>query len=307
MTPRTPPKLFERRSSDATQAYRNLRDPPSEKAANCRTWVDSLWNQFHPYADEHFIQEFSLHTHQRFWEMYVAVTLLDAGHAIDAPKPGPDFSLTLAGRKIWVEAVAPTPGEPGKPDSVPQLEPQQGEITSGYFPQDRIVLRCASAIAEKLKAQQEYMGCGIISPDDCYIIAVNYADTYPRCDVGTPPCMLRAVLGLGSHFVTIDRNTGKIIDRGVQYRGNLLKATGALVDTGLFLSLGSAPLSAVIGSVATIAPVYGCRYQMGQDFMLIHNPLARNAPPTGLLNRGEEVQVLLREDEFEVSCQQLEG
>src|SRR5437016_1570080 len=173
MTPGAPSSLFEALPSGASQAYRNLREPPSENALKCRAYIDSLWNQFRPYADIHFSQDFAVHTHQRFWEMYLAVALLDAGHTIIAPKPGPDFGLTLAGRRIWVEAVAATPGAPGKPDSVPQLEPQEGKITSGYVPQDKIVLRCTSAIAAKFPTQfLKHVELGIIGADDCYVIAV---------------------------------------------------------------------------------------------------------------------------------------
>jgi hypothetical protein len=301
--------LFDTLPAAASNGYKNLRLPPSDNAAKCRTYIDSLWKRFRPYADPHFPQDFAVHTHQRFWEMYVGVSLLDTGHAVVAPKPGPDFGVTLAGRRIWIEAVAATPGEPGKPDSVAQIEPQDGRITSGYVPQDGIVLRCTSAIAAKFPAQfQRHLELGIISPDDCYVIAVNHAEVYHFVDVGTPPYILRAVLGLGSHFVTIDRNTREISGHGVQYRGSVHKTTGVAVETSLFLSRQSAPVSAVIGSVTTIGtPVHLGQHEMGQDFRLIHNPMARNAVPEGLLRRGQDVRVAVGEHEFTVSGRELTG
>jgi hypothetical protein len=152
------------------------------------------------------------------------------------------------------------------------------------------------------------MELGLIRPDDCYVIALNHADTYHFVDVGTPSYVLRAVLGLGSHFVTIDRNTGKIAGQGVQYRGSISKSTGASVETRLFLSPESAPVSAVIGSVATIGtPVHLGEHKFGQDFMLIHSPVAQNPLPGGLLVRGQEVRVSLRNSEFEVSGRDLSG
>lgn len=294
--------LFEGLPIGASRAYANLRDPPSENAAKCRTYCDSLWDRFRPSADSHFPQDFAVHTHQRFWEMYLGATLLDAGHTIVAPKPGPDFGLVQFGRKIWIEAVAATRGALGLPDSVPQLEAK-----SGYVPQDKIVLRCTSAIAAKFPAQyHKHLDLGLIQPDDCYVIAVNHAETYHFADVGSPPYMLRAVLGLGSFFVTIDRSTGEIANQGVQYRGSIPKATGASVETRLFLSPQSAPVSAVIGSVATIGtPVHLGEHNMGQDFLLIHNPTAQNALPDGLFVRGQEVRVKVGENEFEVSGREL--
>jgi hypothetical protein len=307
MVPRVASTLFEVLPSGASRAYKNLRDPPSENAAKCRAYCDSLWDRFRPYADAHFPQDFAVHTHQRFWEMYLSATLLDAGHMIIAPKPGPDFGLMQYGRRIWIEAVAATPGALGKPDSVPQLEPQEGKMTSGYVPQDKIVLRCTSAIAAKFPTQyKKHLELGLIHPDDCYVIAVNHAETYHFVDVGTPPYMLRAVLGLGSHFVTIDRTSGEIASQGVQYRGSISKATGTLVETRLFLSSQSAPVSAVIGSVTTIGtPVHLGQHNMGQDFLLIHNPTARNALPEEFLIRGQEVRVSVGEREFEVSGREL--
>jgi len=49
--------------------------------------------------------------------------------------------------------------------------------------------------------------------------------------VGTPLFVLRAVLGLGAHFVTLDRDTVGITGAGIQYRGGVPKSSGALVDT----------------------------------------------------------------------------
>lgn len=121
--------------------------------------------------------------------------------------------------------------------------------------------------------------------------------------VGTPPFVLRAVLGLGAHFVTIDREQGKITGQGIQYRGNIPKSSGALVDTNLFLSPESAPVSAIIGSVTNIStPVnlQQVQHQLGEDFRLIRNPHARSPLPQGVLPRGEEVSVTLKGDSFEV-------
>jgi hypothetical protein len=296
--------LFESLPSNGGSGYRNLRDPPSENALICREYCDYLWSRFFPYADQGFAEDFPVHLHQRFWEMYLGVTLLDAGHSIVAPKPGPDFGLTLGGRRIWIEAVTATPGEIGRPDSVPRFEPNETGISSGYVPQDQIILRCTTAISAKFPKQYwQHVTKGIVGEHDCYVIAVNHAEAYYWAEVGTPPFMLRAVLGLGSMYVTIDRSTLEIANQGVLYRGSIPKSTGAEVDTSLFLTPESAPLSAVIGSVTTIgAPVHmqESEHSMGQDFRLIKNPMARNVIPEGLLTRGEINEVTLGRTDFHV-------
>ena len=309
----TPPTagLFETLPAVATGEYRNLRTPPSDKAARCREYCDRLWAGFHPYADADFVQDFPVHTHQRFWEMYLGNVLLDAGHhQLIAPKPGPDFGIELNGQRIWIEAVTATPGDPGKPDSVAQPAPGPGGIISGYVPQDQIVLRCSTAIHAKFPTQyNKHLQKGLIAPQDAYIIALNHSAAYYWVEVGTPPFVLRAVLGLGAHFVTLDRQSARITGSGIQYRGSIPKSSGALVDTNLFLSPESAPVSAVIGSVTSIGtPVnlqQGQHHDFGEDFRLIHNPHASNPLPQGVVVRGEEVRVKLYDDRFEVSGRQL--
>lgn len=85
--------------------------------------------------------------------MYVGNALLDAGHNLIAPKPGPDFGIELNGQRIWIEAVAATAGDPCKPDSVVQPKPGPDGLISGYVPQDQIVLRCTTAIHSKFPTQ----------------------------------------------------------------------------------------------------------------------------------------------------------
>lgn len=303
MATRISDSLFSTLPRGPSPSYKGLYEPRNDTAAQCRDYVEALWDQFRPYADSHFVQDFASHTHQRFWEMYVGVTLLEAGYEIHAPKPGPDFGLTLDGRRIWIEAVAATPGEPGRPDSIPPLDLRVGMARAEYVPQDKIVLRCTSAIRAKFPTQyQRHVQMGIVGPEDCYIVAVNHAETYHYAEVGQPPYILRAVLGLGSHFATINRDTGELSGQGVQYRGSIPKAAGASVETRLFLSSESAPVSAVIGSVTTIGtPVHLGQHRMGQDFRLVHNPFATNALSGDLLVRGEEVRVSLHENQFEIS------
>jgi hypothetical protein len=143
----------------------------------------------------------------------------------------------------------------------------------------------------------------VIGEHDCYVVAVNHAEAYHWAEVGTPPFMLRAVLGLGSMFVTFDKAIREITRQGVMYRGSIPKSTGAEVNTTLFLTPDSAPLSAIIGSVTTIgAPVHmqHARQAMGHDFRLVRNPMARNVVPDGLLIRGEIDDVSLGPTEFQV-------
>ena len=277
----------------------------SENIRRCRDYCEQLWSLFYPYADAEFKTEFPVRLHQRFWEMYLTVTLLDAGHEVCAPKPGPDIGIKHQGKRIWIEAVATTPGEPGKPDSVPQTNPKTDErFKVSKPPQEQIVLRLTTAISGKFslcserqnnkhKSQyQRHLEDKIISPEDCYIVAVNYAKVWDYSDEGTPPYLLQALLGLGSPFVDMNRETGKITREGISYRGSIPKWNKNKVETNLFWNEKSKLLSAVIGSVShTGNAVNSTKPTLyGQDFMLVHNPMAQNPLPSGLLIRGRSVQ-----------------
>jgi hypothetical protein len=207
--------------------------------------------------------------------------------------------------KIWIEAVAATPGEEGRPDSVPRYEPVRGEVVVRTVPQEQIVLRCTTAISSKFPHQyQRHVELGIIAPDDCYIVAINHAQADYHADVGTPPYILRATLGLGSLYAAFDRVTGAVTDEGVLHRGSIAKASGANVDTTLFLNEGSAAVSAIIGSVTSVnapADMQQFQHQMGQDFRLVINPMARNPVPDGLLIRGQRVHTVISDDQYQVS------
>lgn len=42
-------------------------------------FLEELWTQYQPYADDNFASALSTDVHARFWEMYLAVVLLRQG------------------------------------------------------------------------------------------------------------------------------------------------------------------------------------------------------------------------------------
>ena len=79
---------------------------------------EKLWQNFKPYADNHFLTEIKTNFHQRSWEMYVGNVLLEKKLSIESKNEGPDF---IVNDNIYIECVAPTKGDPAKPDSVPEM------------------------------------------------------------------------------------------------------------------------------------------------------------------------------------------
>jgi len=87
--------------------YLNVRDSPHH--GDTRQFVDSLWERYEPLADVHFRTDAKNHFLERFWEMYVAVTLMERGlKAISGRRQRAGVSIfKISQRRIFVEAVAP--------------------------------------------------------------------------------------------------------------------------------------------------------------------------------------------------------
>src|SRR5262249_25417598 len=82
-------------------------------------------------------------------EMYLAATLLDHGfQLVRAGDFGPEFYFWHENKKVWIEAVAPGPGEGG--DRV-RREP----VGHGYAtPTEAILLRYTNTLAEKRRRRR---------------------------------------------------------------------------------------------------------------------------------------------------------
>ena len=99
-------------------AYLNTRDHP--RGVESKHFVEELWRRFYHLADSHFREDARTHFHQRFWEMFLAVTLLEHDFDLKRYGPeGPEFYATLEDKRLCFEAVAPSPGD--GPDQVPPL------------------------------------------------------------------------------------------------------------------------------------------------------------------------------------------
>src|SRR5262245_28428217 len=123
--------------------YESTRDHP--QGVSYKHFIEELWIRFRPLADRHFREDARDHFLQRFWEMYLGVTLLDRGFDLQRHgDEGPEFYAVVAGRRMWFEAMAPGPGE--GPDRVQEWAPatSPSEIRARYVPTEKIILRFTS-------------------------------------------------------------------------------------------------------------------------------------------------------------------
>jgi hypothetical protein len=248
-------------------AYLNTRDHP--RGVESKRFVEGLWQRFHHLADPHFREDAQNHFLQRFWEMYLGVTLLEREFDLRRHgNEGPEFYAVIENKLLWFEAVAPGPG--GGRDQVPPLK-YDGEFHE--FPTESVLLRFTNALDEKRRRYHNALTKGIISEDDQYVLAINSRGI--RTDVPhekNMPLFLRAFLPIGPLVVPFNVTTEQWEEAFYQHRPEINKLNGSPVSTRTFLDEEAQFCSVVLHSGVDCANYPA---QLGDDFTILHNPNAR--------------------------------
>jgi len=247
-----------------------------------REHLECLWQRYEPYADSHFLVEIGQNFHERYWEMALAVELMDQSLTLvprgDRSNEGPDLCVAGSATRVWIEAVAPGPGT--GPDAV-----DFSETEGGWVPSENIILRYQSAVADKLKKLRIYSERGLMSDSDRTVIAV-YGRKIPAAVWGDRiPYPVQAVLPIGPLGVTIDRSTGEVIREGYGHRRFIKKKSGSRVSTTTFVNPENSDLSAIISGNPDPMDTGSC------PLMVIHNPVAEYALPRAWLSTCREYWV----------------
>jgi len=285
------------------KAYINLRDLADEPHAVAgRAFCERLWRTFHADADPHFLTEIRRDFHARFWEMYLTCALRQRaakrGCQVTCPKSSkgsPDVLLEFEGRRIWIEAVTVTDGDPFKPDApVEANRPKPGQI-----PDEQILLRYTTAIDAKFKKLLDYRQKGIVDEKDGYVIALNAYPLTFRWAEPEMPRFLKSIYPLGPLQFIIDKKAMKLVETRHEFRDRVAKKSGTTIPTTIFLDKRFAGISAVLHSYAN-----ACMKQdpLGLDFLIAHNPLTTQPLPLALLPSDREYTTELGEDECKLTC-----
>ena len=257
--------------------------------SRARAHCEDLWNDFRELADQNFKTEFASCTHARWFEMYLTVSLVRAGHEVTCPKPGPDILLQVGGRRIWIEAVCATSGESGRPDSVPRIE--KGRVYRE--PTDQYVLRIRNALDEKQRKYQSYKENDVVSVGDVTVIAVNVYEVD-----GLGPHIghhfLRSLYGIGDPIVYVGRDRGGVLETGNVSVEAVRKSSGADVGVRPFVDNSMGHISAVLGAhggafvLGAHDDAFNRTNRLGDDFVMYPNLTADSPWPEGLLRVGKE-------------------
>lgn len=281
--------LFATEPANACAAFQNLRAAENPHTAAARAHCEDLWRDFQPFADNNFIEEFALHLQERWFEMYLTVTLLRAGLDVQARKPGPDVLLRVDGRRVWIEGTCATPGAPGLPDSVPP--PQYAAIGEPpnvtARPTRQMALRLRNSLATKATVFRRYLAENIVGDEDVLVIAINVREVHGLW-ADMDEIMRRAFYGVGDLILTFDRTTSTVIGRQNEQLTHIAKqSTGAGVGVQPFIDNSMPHISAVIGSWADAANL---PTHLGGDFLLLPNLTTCNPWRDGTIPIGTEWQ-----------------
>ena len=282
-----PADLFAATPDNACPAYLNFRRADNDDCRAGRQHCEDLWTDFESLADANFITEFPIHLHERWFEMYLAVALKRAGLNVQCPKRGPDILLTSGNSRIWIEATCPTAGDVGRPDSVPKPQYAGAEKTptATDTPRNSMSLRISNALTTKAKAFAGYLAKNIVASSDALVIAIN-VHAIPHAWADMNDLMLRSLYGIGDLVLTIDRNTGAVVDRAHERLATIAKkSTGQPVGIQPFVDESMPHISAVLssGEDAVNRPP-----RLGDGFKLYPNLTATRPWPAGAIPLGEE-------------------
>ena len=232
--------------------------------------------------DPHFEQELDRDPDARLWEMMVAKILKFEGTNPTSTDHGPDFVVQKDGKRVFIEAICPGPGDERNPNSVPPMV--YGTPIAQEVPVAQIVLRIRGALEEKKRKYTQYLEDGIVSENDVCIIAVSSTKLGPRANLW-PPAIMRATHGLGNRYVVFGRSEG-VVDEGSQSCESIPKVNGEEIDTRFFLGEENRLVSAVLYSDCSL---FSLVFDLFDESMIIHNPNARMPLQPGFFKRIKEI------------------
>lgn len=253
--------------------------------SDVKNWIEDLWQQYEPYADKQFPEDFKRRFMQRSWELYLGTTLLNRGFKLGAHKDfGPDFDAHLQNgeRLAWIEAVATEKGD--GPDKVPEIV--HGVVMA--VPEKEMLLRIANALDKKFKQYQARLENKIVQNSDPYVIAINRSDLeHPESNI---PLIIKVLFPIG-HLALRIMVDGKRAEKPESFWTTKLKIdkhSGKEVPTLFFEEKEHEGISAVIYCIDSILNSPQNSKEMGENFVTVHNPLAKNPLPNGIFPFGDE-------------------
>ena len=268
------------------QFVRWLREEPgwADKKAVVDAWV----KRYLPHCPDNldkFIDEIRANWPGSSWQMYLWLLLQAHGYdVIDASGKGADIALLENGRKLWVECIAPGPGT-GQLLAHP-LPTER--IIAGDPNGEKIILRITGALAAKAEQTREHIDAGLISADECTIIAVSLSSVSTSGTSRLESSCLRALYGIGQPIFQVPiGDPAKPIRVEQRFQSEIGKPSGAQVPLIPFATDEYPWISGLLMNPFNVVhdPELG-----GSDLWFFPNLFAQNELPEGFFRFGREIQ-----------------
>ena len=256
--------------------------PEDSDIFRLRERIVELFSYLDGLEDSHFEYQLDQDPYARLWEMMVAKILKVEGHESKSTDQGPDFFVEKDGKRVFIEAICPGPGDDGNPNSVPPIV--HGASVAQRVPIAQIILRIRSALEEKKTKYKNYLDSGIVSPSDICIIALSSSKLSPRANL-SPPAILRATHGLGNPYIIFGTGEDDAAE-GIASCESIQKFSGTEIDTRFFLSEENDLISAVLYADCSF---FSLVFDVFAESMIIHNPKARVTLPKGFFKQINEI------------------
>lgn len=267
-------KLFQPTSPREHELYARIRDHGRE--ALDRQRLEQWWLEYREYAPKSFPKKLQIEFHQRWWEMYLTIGLHRLGLPVSTPSQdkGPDVLLTFGSSRVWIEAVAPTPGMTSDAVPLPVIDGVQ------TLPMRECLLRLSQVVKAKRIAFDRYIQQGIVSKEDCRIIAVSACNLnqfgslleFPQ------PVMLRVLEGAGDLIISQNGIEPAYSNR----KNSTFRDSGSPVDLALFCS---GEFSSVAGVLYSKQDLSNAPTAPEESFELFLNPKSKVAVPVAVTEK----------------------
>lgn len=250
--------------------------------AGFRDWLESIWVEYESYADSNFPNEFKKQFNQRAWELYLGSTLLNRGYTLGGhSNVGPDLEIRYKDKSIWIEAIAVEKGE-GQ-DKVPNV--QYGKLMD--VPEKEMLLRLTAGLRDKHQKHLRYLKDGIVSQDDPFVIAIDRSPLeHPDAQI---PLILKCLFAIGHQVLFLKREQHQPRTEGSTWsaREKVSKISGSEVGMLMFRDASFEGISAVIYCAQNILNSSRDSNRMGDNFVIVHNPFAKNPLPDNFFKFGD--------------------
>lgn len=253
-------------------------------------------------APPHLQQEIETRSEQKImayaWEAMLYHHFRNLGfqfrtdHLHKSGQDGPDIGIICARHTIWIEAVVPEPKDI-PPEWVNQTPPMVMSM-----PEEQMLLRWTSALRDKNENLKKRLQTGVVQSDESYVVAINSCmlSWFPKPEVGITgwPLVVEAVFPVSIPGIQVnDKDEWKEIHRPryiIEKHKNK-----AQVRTDNFLDHEYSGISALIGCSQNES-ING-----SLSFEIVHNPLACNPLPTGLLGAKDEYVAKCEGEEYHLT------